>query len=172
MLFRPFAALGRNSINARNFVLLITWLCGIILGLHIALYVGNEYHIYYYTAAREPAGFVGLLAVFFLPLLAVHCAFYFKKFFILFPVIALTGFNYGFNLSMIQVVYGQGAWLTGGFLLFSKSICVVLLYFLVRVCLTKQKPVFRNYCILYSFVACIVAALDSYFISSFFAFIL
>ncbi len=172
MSFRAVSFLGKMRNKPLQVILLFVWISGIFLGLHIASSLDAKYYVHYYTAAREPAGFTGLLAVFFLPFLAVTSASYFKKIYVLFPAAGLIAFCLGFNLTMVQSIFGQGAWLAQFFLMFSETCVCVLLMWLICICLKRNEKSVRKHCILYSVTAFTLALIDYYLISPFFSCIL
>ena len=172
MQFRAFMKITNKLLPTACFVQLLIWFLGLVLGLHIASAFDDVYYTFYSTAAREPAGLVGLLAVFFLPFLTFLLATRYKKMVILPAIVLATGFVFGYNLSMLNAAFGAGAWLARMFLLFSYTFkCFLLILLIYRY--NRADPLhFKIRCIIYSITSVVLSLIDFFFVSKFISSIL
>lgn len=172
MLLRPSFKLHLDWVSFRVLLLVAAWSAGLIVGLHIASNFCSSYHFHYYAAACEPAGFTGILAVFFLPFLAFYLSTRFSLLWLLYITAFLKAFLFGFDLAMVQLVFLKSAWLVRSFLLFSETASSILFAYHSFVCL-KMKPSERmGHYIVYCVISFILIGIDLFFLSAFFSSIL
>lgn len=172
MLLRPSFKLHLDWVSFRVLLLVAAWSTGLIVGLHIASNFCSSYHFHYYAAACEPAGFTGILAVFFLPFLAFYLSTRFSLLWLLYITAFLKAFLFGFDLAMVQLAFGRGAWLVRSFFLFSEATSSILFTYHSLFCLKMKPSELRGYYIAYCVISFILIGIDLFFLSAFFSSIL
>lgn len=172
MLLRPSFKLHLDWVSFRFLLLVAAWSTGLIVGLHIASNFCSSYHFHYYAAACEPAGFTGILAVFFLPFLALYLSTRFNLPWLLYIAAFLKAFLFGFDFAMVQLAFGRSAWLIRSFFLFSEATSSILFAYHSFVCLKMKPSERRGYYIAYCVISFILIGIDLFFLSAFFSSIL
>lgn len=158
-----------SQINYRASALIAVWFISLIIGLHIASIFHIHHNGLYFAAASKPAGFTGLLAVFFLPLLLTIVALHFDWIWLIYLLAASKAFTLGFNSFMLLHAFGQGAWLARHFLLFSDTISSFLLLSLWFISFSKKGRQLHTYHLAYAIISLLTIIIDLYLISPFFS---
>ena len=171
MILKPLFKVRFGRVDFCVLLLIIVWSVAVTIGLHIASYFSSSNHIYY-AAACEPAGFMGLLAVFFLPFLALYLSTRFNLPWLLYIAGFLKAFLFGFDFAMVQLAFGRSAWLVRSFLLFSEATSSILFAYQSLVCLKTKLSELRGYYIAYCVISFILIGIDLFFLSAFFSSIL
>lgn len=171
MILKPLFKSRFGGVDFHVLLLIIVWSVALTVGLHIASYFSSSNHIYY-AAACEPAGFTGLLAVFFLPFWALYLSSRFNLPWLLYIAVFLKAFLFGFDLAMVQLTFGRSAWLVRSFLLFSEATSSILFTYHSLVYLKIKPSELGGYFITYCAISFILIGIDLFILSAFFSSIL
>ena len=167
MIFKALILARQKPVFAKRLLLLLCWITGLILGLHISKAIDSDYHTLCYTAARAPAGLIGLFAVFFFPLMVYIAAGRIKRLYLFFVIAVWHSFLYSFNMGMIYAVFASSAWLVSFFLLFSGTFASFMILYLLWQRTGSNVIPLKKSIIIYSAVALPLVLLDYFCISKF-----
>lgn len=120
----------QNLTSFRKFFLLFLWLLGILSGCCWVQRVPDSYFSLMRTLVQTRASIVGAILILFLPLVISAFALAHSKYWILYPLVFLKAFMFGFSAGCVMLAFGNAGWLVRWLLLFSDSFMnVCLLWF-------------------------------------------
>ena len=106
------------------------WSLGLLLGLYFASSNGDEFSRYILGTALKRQTFAGAMTVVLVPVIITALAIHFSKPAFIFGYSVLKAFSFSGTLCGVMFAFGQSGWLIRLFLLFTDSICVLLMLWL------------------------------------------
>lgn len=142
-----------------------------VIGLVIGIITSYRYSVVFSNIDRAELlaspSFFHLLIVSLIPIILLYFFLKFSLFTLCYPLVFLHGMCIGFFEASLYHLFGDGAWLICQFLLFSRYMTSIVLWFLIFRSI-RQFPIsiFRDFC-LSAFVISVTTAFDAYIIAPF-----
>lgn len=163
-----FALLKRAKLKSNlRFYIIISWCCGLFLGLHIIPHLSDATTWNFTTESLNHRNFIHLLLIGFAPIVLSYLIFQNRKIWVLPILCFLKALFFGFSLFLLYARFPSAMWLAQALILFADSVGVCLfLWFCLRQSSGKNTNIHFDITIL-AVIHVLCCLFDSFILSPF-----
>lgn len=153
--------------NIFLFILLVVWLLSYILGLFLYQFLQPFSSSVMRSVFLQPVSIVGLLLIYFLPLLLSYLSAFFDRQIIIYVVCFFTSVSFGFTFCCITEHFQSASWLFRLLFMFSEH-CFILILGMLWIRSLKASIAVSYWCFAVSgIIGGVIATVDYLIISPF-----
>ena len=151
--------------NIFLFTLLVVWLLSYIFGLFLHQFLQPYSASLMRSVLLQPVSIVGLLLIYFFPLLLSYLSTFFNRHFIIYFVCFFFSVSFGFTFCGISEYFQSASWLFRFLLMFSEHCFILILGMLWIYSLKSSTPINSYYYVISGIIGVVIATVDYWIIS-------